>query len=89
MIVTTVDKMSRKEGRVIKFGAAQLSNPTPGIAKIVFRIILYLSGLWAVVSPLATQIPAETLADINQWLLIGNAAINITIKFWGWDFENQ
>lgn len=82
------DKQQEAQGKSIKFGLAQFNNPTPTIVKNVFRTILYLSAIWAVISQSVTELPAHTLASIDKYLLLANAVINVTIKFFGWDFDN-
>jgi hypothetical protein len=70
-----------------KFGLGQLSNPTPRGAKVVFRIILYVSALWAVAAPMITELSPATLAIINKYLILSNALVNVTIKFFGLDYK--
>lgn len=82
------DKQQAAAGKTVQFGLDQLNNPTPVYAKQVFRAILYLSALWAVISPSVTELPAHTLASIDKYLLLANAIINVTIKFFGWDFKS-
>ena len=82
------DKQQEAAGKTVAFGTDQLTNPTPVFIKNIFRAVLYLSALWAVISPSVTEIPADTLAVINKYLLLGNAVINVTIKFFGYDFKN-
>jgi hypothetical protein len=74
--------------KTTKFGLGQLANPTPQAAKVIFRIILYLSALWAVIAPSITELSPHTLAVINKYLLLGVAAVNVTIKFFGLDYKS-
>jgi hypothetical protein len=82
------DSLARSQGKTIKIGWNQLNNPTPEIAKIVFRIILYISALWAMVSPAITEIDPATLATVNKYLLLANGVVNVTIRFFGWDIKS-
>lgn len=82
------DEAQKAAGKEIVFGVNQINNPTPQIAKVIFRIILYVSALWAVLSPSITEIPAPTLASINKYLLLSNALVNVTIKFFGFDYKS-
>lgn len=72
---------------VIKFGAGQLSKPTPKALKYIFRAYTFLSGLWVIIAPNFTHIPAETINEVNKWLLLGVPIIHYTIKFFGLDFQ--
>jgi hypothetical protein len=87
--MSTVDRQQKQMGKTVQFGIGQFANPTPHPAKVVFRIILYLSAIWAVISPSVTELPAHTLASIDKYLLLANAIINVTIKFFGWDYDNK
>lgn len=80
--------INSQDGKVVKFGIGQLQNPTPLFVKYTFRCILFISALWALLS---TQfgLPADVMAMINKWLLIGNSTINLAIQFFGLDFENK
>lgn len=84
---TITDNQSKAKGKTVQFGIDQLSNPTPSIAKYIFRTILYLSAIWAVIMPTVTELPPDTIAAINKYMLLGNAVINVTIKFFGWDYK--
>jgi hypothetical protein len=70
-----------------KFGLGQLNNPTPQTAKVIFRIILYVSAMWAVAAPVITELSPATLAIINKYLILSNALVNVTIKFFGLDYK--
>lgn len=81
------DKAQAAQGKTVQVGLDQLNNPTPQWARITFRAILYLSAIWAITAPVVTEIPENVLMSINKYLLLGNAIINVTIKFFGWDFK--
>lgn len=85
---TVTDKQNQAQGKTVQFGLSQLVNPTPSAAKYVFRTILYLSAIWAVIMPTVTELPEATIAAINKYMLLGNAVINVTIKFFGWDYQS-
>lgn len=72
---------------VIKAGLGQIKNPTPKFLKYIFRTYTFLAGLWAIFSPAITHLPAETIAEVNKWVLIGVPVIHFTIKFFGLDYE--
>jgi hypothetical protein len=86
---SVTNQMNEEKGKVVKFGLDQIGNPTPTGAKVFFRIVLYVSALWAIASPSITELPASTLETINKYLLLANGLINVTIQFWGWDFPTN
>lgn len=71
------------------FGVPSLSKPTPNGLRLAFRLILWLSAAWAMVSGSITEIPAETLAIINKYLLLLNGVTNMSIKFFGVTVEPE
>lgn len=79
----------RAQGKTIQFGPGQLNNPTPKNIKIIFRTVLYLAAVWAVMSPSLTELPPAVLAVINKYLLLGTAVINVSIQFFGWDYKTS
>lgn len=83
------EKQAKRQGASISFGIAQLNNPTPTLAKNIFRAFLAASAFWALAAPAFTEIDAMTLASINKYLLVGNVAINQLIRFFGWDFSTK
>jgi len=83
------DQQQKSQGKTIQFGVGQLDNPTPKNVKLIFRAILYLSAVWAVMSPSLTEISPAILASINKYLLLGTAIINVTIQFFGWDYKTS
>lgn len=84
---TKTDQQAQAQGKTVQFGLDQFANPTPSAAKYIFRAVLYLSALWAVIMPMVTELPETTIAVINKYMLLGNAIINVTIKFFGWDYK--
>lgn len=82
------DKIQKRDGKIVKFGTQQLNNPTPEWAKVTFRIILYLSALYVGVIQPILNLPTETILLIDKIIIGGNAFVNVTIKFFGWDNPN-
>lgn len=82
------DKAQKLSGKVVKVGINQLANPTPDIARIIFRVVLYLSAVYALAIQPNLDIPTDIQAMINKWIIAGNAIVNVTIKFFGWDFRS-
>lgn len=81
------DKQQKNEGKVVKVGLKQVNNDTPMWARWVFRIILYLSAVYVMAVQPNLDLSESVQALVNKWLLFGNAFINVTIKFFGWDFQ--
>lgn len=71
----------------IKFGAKQLKNPTPPFLKVIFKSYAFLAGLWALFAPGLTHLPVETLALINQILLMSTPVMGYIITFFGLDYD--
>lgn len=61
--------------------------PTPTWMKSIFKGLLYLSGLWAIIVPLATNIPPSIQATIDHWIVIGLAVLRFTISFFHYDLD--
>lgn len=83
------DKEQKELGKTVTIGVDQLNNPTPLWIKYIFRTYTFIAGLWAIISPSITNIDAETLSEINKWLLVGVPIIHYSIKFFGWDYKHN
>lgn len=83
------DEQFKEQGATLKVGVDQLNNPTPMWLKYIFRTVLYLSALWTLIAPMLTDLSEIQLAEITKWLFIANTAINVAIKFFGWDFTTD
>lgn len=80
----------KAQGKTVQFGIGQVTNPTPLIAKYIFRAIAFLSGVWALLpQDLLTHISDDTYGQINKWIIVGNTVILFAIKFWGWDYKTN
>lgn len=77
-------QITNKDGDKLVVGAQALNSPTPMMLRYVFRGVLYLSTMWALLAPVMTDIPEHTQLLINKYLLLGNTIISGTIKFFGW-----
>lgn len=71
----------------VKIGFDQLNKPTPKYLKNIFKIILFVSAVWAFMAPQITEISPLIIASINKWLLIGNGIIRLAISFFGLDYQ--
>lgn len=70
----------------ITFGRQHFKSPTPPVLRIVFKSIVFLAGLWALIGGMVGV--SEVLqAAINKWALIGMAIVRFTIQFFGFDFD--
>lgn len=87
--MATSDKDQKEQGKQVVFGLGQIGNPTPMMAKHLFRAYSFLAGLWALLAPQFTHITPETMGEINRYLLIGATVMHFSIKFFGWDYKEQ
>ena len=83
------DKEQQERGKTVQFGLAQINNPTPLTAKYIFRIIAFLSGVWALLPQDLLGLSSEILAATNKWIIVGNTVVMFAIKFFGWDYKNE
>lgn len=83
------DKAQKAAGKVVRFGTKQVNNDTPVFVKWIFRIILYSSGLYAVVIQPTLHIPVETQLLINTYIILGNNFVHFTTRFFGWDHPDN
>lgn len=81
--------MANDNNKTVTVGIPSLQKPTPNGLRIAFRTLLWLSAAWAMISPVATEIPPDTLAIINKYLLLLNGLVNMSIKFFGVTIEPQ
>lgn len=71
----------------LKFGVGQFGKETPHQLKLVFRIVLYLSGLWTLLAPVLTNIEEVMRGKIDHWIVIGLMVMRFTISFFHLDFD--
>lgn len=83
------DEQQVKEGKVLKFGVAQLNNETPAFMKYIFRTIAFISGVWALLPQDLLCLDDHHYARANKWILLANTLLLFAIKFFGWDEKNN
>lgn len=66
-------------------GVSNIGKPSPSWMKNIFKGLLYVSGLWAVLGPTCTNIDQHILDSINAWILRGLAIMRFTISFFHYD----
>lgn len=71
----------------LKFGVGQFGKPTPVWMKTIFKTLLYVSGLWAIIIPLATNLSHALITEVDHWCVIGLAVMRFTISFFHYDFS--
>ncbi len=62
-----------------------IHKPTPQLAKNIVNVLLYLSGLWAIIQPQFPDMSEHLVSNINKYLLLGLAATRFTISFFHWE----
>jgi len=67
----------------IKFGVAQVNNPTPKGLKLAFRIFSFINGAIAIVLTMLPGIPEHLKYQIVTGMTIGTTLMHYTIKFFG------
>lgn len=68
----------------MKFGLSQWRVETPIAIKAIYRILGLLSVLWvSVVQPRFPNIPTQIVAEINNWIIVGNATVYTICNYFG------
>ena len=89
-MATLTDQEQASKGKVVKFGIAQFSNPTPQIATTIQRIINALVGAWGMLLLQApTLVPEHTQVMVNKWILLIPIAALFLKSAFGWDFPKD
>ncbi len=64
-----------------------INKPTPSWMKKIFNGLLYLSGLWAILAPVLTNIPEAVLNSVNQYIVMILPILRFTISFFHYDYS--
>lgn len=83
------DIQAKEEGKVVGFGIGQLSNPTPRWMKSIMRVAAFFSGVWALLPQDLINLSDHNYAYVNKWIIVGNAILLFSIKFFGWKDPNE
>jgi hypothetical protein len=73
----------------LKFGAEGFKNPTPKLAKNIFRLISSVVGVWAIIQHFHLGLQPETIAIINEWAIGAVPITHVFTKSFGWDYSNK
>ncbi len=75
---------------VVGFGTKDaLAGATPKAIKIAYRVVLFLSGFWAIViEPQFPGISEHVAHNIDKWLMVSNTAIYFICQSFGWVVPN-
>lgn len=73
----------------LKFGKNQFNMPTPQWMKNLFNFVLYVTGLWAILAPMLTNLAAELIHSIDHWALVTLAVMRFTIQFFHYDYTED
>lgn len=80
---TAVEEKLKAAGATVKVGLSQLKNPTPKWMSDLANFIIYLSLVWAFVSPSLPELSPELVAAITRYVMIASGLIKLTTKFFG------
>lgn len=87
--MTVSDKEQKALGKQVVFGMDAIAKPTPLWMKYIFRGFAFLSGVWVLLPQNLKHLPPETLASINEWIIVSNTVMLYAIKFFGWDYKQE
>lgn len=73
----------------VTFGMSGLSSATPQQIKTLYRVIMFLSGLWVTVIQPQFHFTPEVEAAVNKWILVGNTGIYYICQFFGWSDKDN
>ena len=72
----------------VKFGLDQIKNPTPLMAKNIFRIVLYTAAVANIVLDIVTEIPPDIKAMIAKYSLYLVTGVHSFSKLFGIDISD-
>ena len=78
-----VEEKLKEAGATIKVGLSQLGNPTPKWMSLVANWIIFLSLVWALISPSLPELSPEIVAAITRYVMIATGVIKLATKFFG------
>ena len=75
----------RMERDKIEFGVDNLTKETPPQVKAVYRVVMFVCGLWAMcIEPRFPQLPEQVVHIIDNCLLALNSMVYFVCQFFGW-----
>jgi len=78
----------KKEGPV-KFGFGQITNPTPQMAKNVFRIVLYAAAVVNLILQTVVEIPPHVATIVAKYSLYAVTLVHGFSKLFGIDVSDS
>lgn len=68
--------------QTVKFGVAQLQNEVPTVIKYIYRTILFLSGIYALIST-SLHIPDTVNVEVLKIISLSDSILYFTCQFFG------
>ncbi len=77
--------MTKMEKDKIEFGIDHLAQETPKQVKTIYRVVMFICGLWAMcIEPRFPQLPLQVVHIIDNSLLALNGTVYFVCQFFGW-----
>jgi hypothetical protein len=74
----------------IEFGVGQLAQETPKPVKAMYRVVMFVCGLWAMcIEPRFPGLPVQLVHVIDNWLLAINGLVYFICQFFGWRVKDN
>lgn len=88
MAKETVTTIATQRGPV-KFGINQITNPTPQVAKNVFRVVLYAAAAVNLLLQVVVEIPPDIAALVAKYSLYAVTLVHGFSKLFGIDISQD
>jgi hypothetical protein len=72
----------------VRFGIGQITNPTPQLAKNIFRVVLYAAAIVNIVMLNIPSIPEETKVQIMGYSSMATVIVHAISKLFGIDISD-
>lgn len=72
----------------VKFGLGQITNPTPKVAKNVFRVVLYTAALINLVLQVIVEIPEPVRIMVGKYSIYAVTLVHSISKLFGIDISD-
>lgn len=76
--------MTNTVGDTLAFGAKGLKGNTPKSLKTIYRVLMGLTAIWALIQPQFPEIPEHAASVINRLCLIGGPVFYAVCQMFGW-----
>jgi len=76
--------MTNVKGDTLQFGVNGLKGNTPKSLKAIYRGLMGVTAIWAIVQPQFPEIPEVAVSVINRLCLIGGPVFYAFCQMFGW-----